>query len=348
MTTTTVPPAAVGRVPLPRLLRAAWYRQKTGLIGILALYLAAAAILLYRYESLRSHLAARHLLNCLGAPVCQAGDFYMIIGNQIYSYATMFGYGLVIGVAVIFGGVRWLTREYESGGFRYTWAQATSPSRWFATNWVLLVVATIAGAAVTCAAYQEWHSLVWMQLDGSPYNVFGFFTRPAGYLPLAFAAVSLGMLAAATIRRTIPAMAAALAGYVGLFAATAFAFVPWLLSLNPVTITTTFNFGAAPGNGYFVRDWWTDAAGKVVPGWAGNGQPFTSTITWPFTIFIHPPHGNENDAATWLTAHHFTYWLSYQPTDRIGLFHAIVAAGLVLVGLLGSGLAFWQVRSRRP
>jgi hypothetical protein len=342
----TKPAAAAPRVPLPRLLRATWYRQKTALIGIFALYLLTAAILEYRYVSIRSALISQHVLYCVDRTFCPNGDFYEILGSTLYMDAAILGVALVIGLAVIFGGIRWLTREYESGGFRYTWAQAASPARWFTANWLPLTAVTIAGATVTCVAYSQWHSLVSTVLDGgNAYDKYGFFTRPAGYLSLAFAALGLGILAAATIRRTVPAMAATLAAYAALLYAAVFKLTPWLLSLHPVTTRAAFRWGQIAGNGYLVRDWWTDAAGRVVPGWQTGGG-FNGAIPSPWDTFM--AIGNSRTLNKWVATHHFTYWVSYQPVDRIGTFHAIWAAAFLLLGLLASGLAIWQVRSRRP
>jgi hypothetical protein len=255
------------------------------------------------------------------------------------------GVAIVPAVAVIFGGIRWLSREYESGGFRFTWAQASSPARWFTVSGLPLLTATIAGAALTWAAYHQWHAITWMQLDGdNAYSEYGFLFSPGGFLALAFVAFGLGVLAAATIRRTVPAMAASLAVCVGLLGAMVFKFRPWLLSLHPATSKTTFNWGEVPASEYFVRDWWTDAAGRVVPGWPGNGGSFNGLVPAPWGTLV----ANVSAAARakWAAAHHFTYWMSYQPADRIGMFHAIWVATLLLVGLLASGLALWQVRSR--
>jgi hypothetical protein len=352
VTTTTEPApaatkqAAAPRGPLLRLLCAAWYRQKTALIGILVLYLAAAAFLEYRYESTRSALISHHLLDCVDRTFCPNGNFYTILGSTLYLDAAILGVALVIGLAVIFGGIRWLTREYESGGFRYTWAQAASPARWFTANWLPLIVVTIAGATVTCVAYQQWHSLVWTVLDGgNAYDKYGFFTRPAGYLSLAFAALGLGILAAATIRRTVPAMAATLAAYAALLYTVVFKLTHWLLSLHTVTTRAAFSWGQVPGDGYLVRDWWTDAAGRVVPGWQTAGG-FDGAVPSPWGTLM--AIGNSRTLNKWVATHHFTYWVSYQPVDRIGTFHAIWAAAFLLLGLLASGLAIWQVRSRRP
>jgi hypothetical protein len=344
-TVTTRPP----RVPLPHLLRAAWYRQRIAILSMLAFYVLVAGFVLYQYFSLRLAFDTRHLSLCLTgptvtfSPTCETTLFSVVSTFEVDGIVV--GVAIVPAVAVIFGGIRWLSREYESGGFRFTWAQASSPARWFTVSGLPLLTATIAGAALTWAAYHQWHAITWMQLDGdNAYSEYGFVFSPGGFLALSFAAFGLGVLAAATIRRTVPAMAASLAVYAGLLAAMVFKFLPWLLSLHAVTIKAAFTFAELPAGEYFVRDWWTDGAGRVVPGWPGNGGNFNGLVPAPWGTLLD--NGSAAARAKWAAAHHVTYWMSYQPADRIGMFHAIWVATLLLVGLLASGLALWQVRSR--
>jgi hypothetical protein len=121
----------------------------------------------------------------------------------------------------------------------------------------------------------------------------------------------------------------------------------WLVTLHPVTARAEYGSpaGSPPGGGYLLRGWLTDHAGHVAPGFLithdggimlPGGQLGTALST-----------GSAASERVWLTAHHYTYWISYQPAGRLLIFQAAWAGALLAVAIAASGLAIWRVAGSR-
>lgn len=116
----------------------------------------------------------------------------------------------VPGLLGAFWGAPLVAAELESGSFRLAWTQDVSRVRWLALR---LAVSGLAGMAV--AGLLSWVVTAWASpLDHGGRDQFGSFDSraivPAGYAAFAF---TLGVLLGALLRRTVPAMAATLAGF---------------------------------------------------------------------------------------------------------------------------------------
>lgn len=134
------------------------------------------------------------------------------------------------GLLGAFWGAPLVAAELESGSFRLAWTQDVSRVRWLALR---LAVGGLAGMAV--AGLLSWVVTWWASpLDRAGLDQFGSFDSrdigPAGYAAFAFA---LGVLLGALLRRTVPAMAATLAGFTA--ARVAFRLLARPVLLPPVT-----------------------------------------------------------------------------------------------------------------
>ncbi len=137
---------------------------------------------------------------------------------------------VVPGLLGAFWGAPLVAAELESGSFRLAWTQDVSRVRWLALR---LAVGGLAGMAV--AGLLSWVVTWWASpLDRGGLDQFGSFDSrdvvPAGYAAFAFA---LGVLLGALLRRTVPAMAATLAGFTA--ARVAFRLLARPVLLPPVT-----------------------------------------------------------------------------------------------------------------
>jgi hypothetical protein len=45
--------------------------------------------------------------------------------------------------------------------------------------------------------------------------------------------------------------------------------------------------------------------------------------------------------------HHYTFWVSYQPSGRYGIFQSIEAGTMLILALLLGAATIWLVRLRR-
>ena len=347
-----------GRVTIPawRVVRAAWFRNRMTLTVLLAAFAVAAGWTLYEAERMRSWLIAHHIQQCI-IPVNGVGSAcepLLTWGQFSSSFQAYYVIFPLLGAPVVlatFGGVRWLTREYETGSFRYTWTLGVSRFRWLAGTLLPLLAVAAAGAVACGLAYDRWFPagqwLLSSPPSGVPWEWNEFPLAPLTFTASVLAGFGIAVCAAALIRRTVPAMAATAA----VTAAGAYLadtrLRTWLITLHPVTARAEYgsSAGSPSGGGYLLRGWLTDHAGHVAPGFLithdggmmlPGGQLGTALST-----------GSAASERAWLAAHHYTYWISYQPDGRLLIFQASWAGALLAVAIVAFGLAIWRVAGSR-
>jgi hypothetical protein len=334
-----------GRVTIPawRVIRAAWFRNRMTLTVTLVVFAAAAAWTLYEAQSLRSWLIAHHIQQCIFQvnginSACEPAFASSFDPN--YVIFPLLGAPVVL---AMFGGVRWLTREYETGSFRYTWTLGVSRFRWLAGTLLPLLAVVTAGAVACGHAYDLWlPASQWLagSPSGVPWEWNEFPLTPLTYTAFAIAGFGIAASAAALIRRTVPAMAATAAATAGGAYLADTRLRTWLITLRPVTVRAEYGspFGRPPFGDYPLRVWLTDHAGHVALLWAHDtsflpdGQLGTVLTT-----------GSAASQRAWLAAHHYTYWISYQPHSRLLIFQAAWVGALLAVAIAAFGLAIWRV-----
>ncbi|HEY7947146.1 MAG TPA: hypothetical protein VID75_05700 [Acidimicrobiales bacterium] len=156
---------------------------------------------------------------------------------------------VVPGLMGIFWGAPLVAREWESGTYRLAWTQSVTRDRWMAVK-----VGGIGLAAMIVAGLLSLMVTMWASpLDRATMNIFGTFDQrdlvPIGYGAFAFV---LGVLAGVVIRRTLPAMAATVVGFVGARLAFTELLRPHLIapvqrSLALTTDIAGLGFGSADG-----------------------------------------------------------------------------------------------------
>jgi hypothetical protein len=143
---------------------------------------------------------------------------------------------VVPGLLGMFWGAPLVAGELESGSFRLAWTQDVSRARW-----VGLRLAVLGLAAMVVAGLVSWLVTWWAgPLDRAALDQFGSFDSrglvPVGYAAFAF---TLGGLAGALLRATVPAMAVTLAGFTAVRVTFRLLARPWLLP--PVTRVLTLD-----------------------------------------------------------------------------------------------------------
>jgi hypothetical protein len=149
-------------------------------------------------------------------------------------------YGVLALVLVVpaligmFWGSPLVAHELETGTFRLAWTQSVSRTRWLLVKLGLVGLASFLAAGLLSLMANWWYS----PLDkASPdrfgagnFAVHGFV--PGGYALFAF---TLGVTAGLILRRTLPAMAVTLAGFI----AARFVVTEWVRAhyMSPVTLT---------------------------------------------------------------------------------------------------------------
>jgi hypothetical protein len=142
------------------------------------------------------------------------GDLAVALGQRYDAVYSLFGWMPLVAPALIgaFWGAPLLGREYERGTHRLAWTQSVPVWRWLAVKLSVLGAAVVAGGLLLSLMVSLWRPVFRMGLDSTFGNI-GVFNMvglaPAAWWLYAFA---LGTAAGTLFRRTLPAMALAVAG----------------------------------------------------------------------------------------------------------------------------------------
>jgi hypothetical protein len=274
-----------------------------------------------------------------------------VLGHD-FAILSMLGpavFGMLVGAPL-------LAREYESRTMDFAWAQSVTRARWLLVKvgWVLLAAAVWGGVLAELvtwwsgprnAAFQNWFQPNYFDQQG---------IVPIGYSVFATA---LGIAAGVIFRRTLPAVAIVVGGFIGMRV--------WLSQdvrahyMTPVTtyFSMTSNFNPPAGS--------LQAGGGMA---APNGQVLGQNINSNAPVFNGVPisslphacqsfanqaattssqlsNGAQNAANRCLAAGYRNY-LSYQPASRYWAFQGIETGIYLAFALLLVSVAFYIVRHR--
>jgi hypothetical protein len=175
------------------------------------------------------------------------------------------------GLIGMFWGAPLVAREFEEGTFRLVWTQSVTRTRWMTVKLAVAGLASMAAAGLLSLVVTWWSG----PLDRADLNQFATFDQrgivPVGYSAFAF---TLGVLAGALIRRTLPAMFVTLA----VFVAVRLTEFSWLRPrlLRPVLLSLALN-----------------------PGSTGYGQQGTLSVLFSSPTLMPDPPNLPN---TWITS----------------------------------------------
>jgi len=178
-----------------------------------------------------------------------------------YVWLRLLGTALIGLPAVIgaFWGAPLLTREFEDHTHRLAWTQSVTRNRWLATKLALIGAATVVFVAVFALVFTWWSAPI--DSTGNRIGTANFAQR--GIVPIGYAlfGLTLGALAGTILRRTIPAMAAALTGFFLVRIVVQKLVRPHLIGTEAVS---TPSFGSNGLHGWIVSTRTVDAAGRTI------------------------------------------------------------------------------------
>lgn len=322
------------------------------------------------------HLA--HLYDTTVAPCAAHNDCASVRSIFLKKDPFLQGFNLLLLIVPALIGMFWgaplIAREIESGSFRLAWTQSVTRDRWIATKLLMVATASMFSAGLL-SLMVTWWSSPFDRLRDNPFGLFGQRDiAPIGYAAFALA---LGVVAGVLIRRTLPAMAATLIGYV----AVRMAVTQWIRVkfATPIHATTVFQ---APGQGSLVGqglpsnpgDWvissnTINAAGKVIGRSGGigpNGEINFRQLANGATEFmgvgkcpnvIPPPPAGRGNVSTpspavqhavqkCVNSFHLRDVLTYQPTSRYWSFQWYEFAIFLVMAAALAAFAWWKVRRR--
>jgi ABC-2 family transporter protein len=265
------------------------------------------------------------------------------------------------GVIGVFWGPPLVARELETGTYRLAWTQGVTRTRWLAVKLGVVGVAAVVAAGLFSLMVTWWARPI-DHLSDNRFSAEIFSTRglvPVGYAVFAFLlGVTLGLL----IRRTLPAMAATLVGYVAIH----LAIIGWVRPhlaparhLNlPLRAANDFGFvqgrdgvhfaasGATFPNSLVVSDHLVDNTGHVP-----SPQAIDQFLHTNCPAIVSPPPGGDPTGGAFnhcMSALGSSFHLDVRviPASRYWELQASETALYFLLAIALAGACFWWIRHR--
>jgi hypothetical protein len=265
----------------------------------------------HEYETLRA------CTDCTGVGLMSGYDLPRTIVNL--SVAVPLVLGVFLGATV-------MAREAEQSTHVLAWTQSVTRRRWLVSKLAAVLLGTLAISAVLSALVTWWsgplNSLQDFRFDGLQFDIQNL--APIGY---SLFAVALGFAAGAVVRRTLPAVALTIAGFVGVRLLVELGLRPRFAAVRH---TATSLFAPTPRT----SGAWVMASRLVDPG----GRIIDGPLRLPATC---ASAADRAGADRCMSDHGYRIVTTIQPGDRywrfqwteFGLFVAL-AAVLVGVGYL--------------
>jgi hypothetical protein len=304
------------------------WRQHRGEAVALGVLVAAIGIIVVVLGLPMHELFPVGTAHCAVPPLdsaCRNGIMHL---QQDYGYATpmLILFNFVPFAIGAFLGAPLLARELEAGTWQLAWTQAVPRMRWLAVKLTALGMLTV----VLTAAFSTLTT--WYR---QPLDLFGRFQidgfDASGIVPVAYALFAFAVAAAGGVllRRSLPALAAALVAFVAVRVTVA----GWLRPhyRKPITLIE-----AIPAGSGSVRAGTADLRdgilGEGISDAAGNHLSDLAA-----SIVEHKALDAGLEPTTYLHDHGFYRWVSYQPADRFWTFQFIETG--IFIGLAAILLA---------
>jgi hypothetical protein len=276
---------------------------------------------------------------------------------QIDAVLYLIGIGILLLVPAIIGvfwGAPLVTREAEARTFPLAWNQSVTRTQWMAVKLGLVGLLAMATAGLLTLMVTWWSSPLDTafnvgdndRLDLTRLGPVLFDTRditPVGYAAFAFA---IGVTAGVLIRRTVPAMGTALAG----FAAVQFAWPIWIRQhlIAPVHTVVALN----PANIFQIKTINNIVILSAVPNFSQKGA-------WVLSSQIvdqsgRTPHiaapaiclgTNMQACQGWIGRLHLRQIVAYEPASRFWDFQWTETAIFLGAAVALAGFCVWRIRT---
>jgi hypothetical protein len=269
------------------------------------------------------------------------GSCSSLAGSQLSLGSSAFGTLVVATSAVpllpgLFWGAPMVAHEVETGTNQFAWTQSITRRRWLAvrTGWLLLAAAVLTGAVTAIVTWWSgpYNALIADAFQANHFDITDIV--PVGY---AIFAMALGICAGTLLRRTLPALAVTLAGFVGVRALIA----QWLRLhyMTPVTAYYKLTAPFVPAGSYLGV-----GQGALGP----NGKPVALNYGVPNDngIPLTPTCNSTSNAPLCMTAHGYRGYLTYQPASRFWTFQGIEIGIFVVLAAVLLGVTFWVLKRR--
>jgi hypothetical protein len=315
------------------------YRAQGAIASVLLA--AAAAVILVDGFQMAAHWHSM-LVTCAGNSACLEGQ--ALVGNGVVSDLPYISLIVPVVLGMLWGAPL-VAHELETRTSDFAWAQSVTRTRWLTVKagWLLLAAATCGGAL---AALTTWWSGPINAWQGSAFDPGQFDTQ--GIVPIGYAvfAMALGIAAGTVARRTLPAIAVVLGGFIALRLVISNFLRPHYLAAVTHYYSLTSSF-SPPSTAWVLSQGAISRTGVLVPqGWGslGNSAPAAcmSLLGGPAT----GKGGSMTAIFSCLQAHGWRGVATYQPSYRYWPFQGIETGIYVLLAAALIAMTFAIVRRR--
>jgi hypothetical protein len=240
-------------------------------------------------------------------------------------------------LAGLFLGAPMVAAEFEAGTTQFAWMQGITRARWLAVKagWLLLAAAVWGGVL---AALTTWWASPTNAEHGSEFYPGRFdvlYLAPVAY---AVFAMALGICAGALIRRTVPAMAVTLGGFIAARVAVTLWLRPHYLSAVTVVRDLTAQTRLT-GSYWLISQGARNPAGQLISVPSGNQGPEAEAFGVQVSYLpkacaglANPTGGLTSSCRAALTG--FRSFVTYQPASRFWAFQGIETGVFVVVAAI--------------
>lgn len=320
------------------------WRQHRNQAYFAAVALAAFATLLLitgtqiasEYHSALAGCAASHTCSTLASRLTLGSPLLSLLVNLTLIVPCLLG---------TFWGGPLVARELETGTSQFAWTQGVTRLRWLTvtTGWMLLAAAAWGGAI---SALVTWWSGPFNALNHQRFQPGNFDIQ--GIVPIGYSlfAIAFGIAAGTLLRRTLPALAVTVGGYIAVRIVIADFIRPHYLAARTLTYKLAFGspMHGLTGSSWLISRSITGPGGQApsngLSGAVGvqiDGVPIGHLPAACKSLLSHDPAG----VFSCLSAHGYRGVMTYQPASRYWAFQGIetgifvvLAAALVAVAVL--------------
>jgi len=318
------------------------WRQYRGQAAIASVLLAAAAAVILADGFQIASRWHSILVACAGNTACLQQQAPLV--NGVVSdlpYISL----LVPAVVGMLWGAPLVAHELEARTSDFAWSQSITRMRWLTVKvgWLLLAAAACGGAI---AALTTWWSGPINAMSASAFAPGQFDTQ--GIVPIGYAvfAMALGIAAGTVARRTLPAIAVVLGGFIGL----RLVISDFLRQHYMAAVTTYYSVGGsftAPGQSWVLAQGAVGPAGVVVAtGWGDLYPALPASCQTLLPTAGTGKSGSLSAVFSCMRAHGWRGFATYQPSSRYWPFQGIETGIYVLLAAALIGVTFVIVRGR--
>jgi hypothetical protein len=348
MTTLTKSAPPVGRprpVPWTRLAWVSWRQRRVALITAVMMLVAISLYLLITGLPIHSAYAALTSCHPVSSARCRNlafafnQDYWAKAGAPIADHLgdpRVISALLLIVPALlgVFAGAPLLARELETGTFRFAWTQGCGRLRWSVAQLALPAITLIA-ATGAFSALHSWYMRPFVAEEKLVLLMPLLFSAGGvAFAAWTLAAFTIGVFAGVSIRRTAPAIAAALGAWAGLAVVT----TAFLRAHYETALITS---GGVPHGGpSWLYDNWVLSSWTTGPGGSQVSLARLNSLV-PASV-----QNSGQSISNWMSQHGYTQWWSYQPASRYGNFQLIEGGWLLALSLVLVVATIWIIRRR--